>query len=104
MMPRIQVQIREDVLVFACLAVHLPKAKAPPVFSISAMMLPIRPQTMISQTMSSSIMVAVTISLKVLTMLVSHMPSPVVTGRVTMTTPIRDASTRPSTTRFVAKM
>nr|MCR5686258.1 methyl-accepting chemotaxis protein [Lachnospiraceae bacterium] len=44
------VQIREDLRVLARLAVHLPKANAPPVFSMSAMILPMRPQTMISQT------------------------------------------------------
>ena len=78
MMPRIQVQIREDFRVFALVAAHRPKAKAPPVFSMRAMMEPIRPQTIISQAVSSSIIVSRIIWLKVAKALVAHTPSPVV--------------------------
>ena len=55
--PRIQVQMSEDFLVFALFETHSPKANAPPDFSIREMMLPISPHTMISHAISSLIIV-----------------------------------------------
>ena len=53
--PNRYVHKRVPTRVFECLATNFPNAKLPPVFSINLMILPIKPQTMISQPVFSSI-------------------------------------------------
>ena len=62
--PNTQDHISEDFLVFALVAAHSANAKAPPALSISVIMLPISPHTIISQPVSSSIITSVIEPLK----------------------------------------
>ena len=93
--PIIQVQTRDDFSPFACLVAQFPKAIAPPARSIKAMILPIRPQTIISHAMSGSSIVSVKMvlnSLKTLTVFAA------------IIRPIRQESTRDSKILLVIKM
>ena len=93
--PIIHVHIREDFSPFTHLAAQFPKPIAPPERSIREMILPMRPQTIISHTMSGSSMVSVKIVLNSLTTF---------TVFAAIMRPMRHDSTRDSKILLVIKM
>ena len=90
--------------VLALVATHSPKAKEPPDLSIRDIILPIRPQTIMSHAMSSSIITLKRPSLKFSKVLPSQEASDEGEGLDTIIKPIDEAKIRASNIRLVANI